>query len=666
MSEYTKEDFLKLSLNQLSKQGENPYTFYRTLINSLHNNGIILQSDETAEGEQSPSDVLKNIFNNIDWDLINGHTNGEDKFFNGEQGLYTSLCNALNQMFNVTGNDYKRKDLVGGDSQWWTNNYWNESVAKLLQIFAQRIDPDNIETYEKSGLLIELTEPADTIDKTHLRAGLSARGAAAELRIIDIIGANAGNSFEGENETYWYGSYYDFAKLNFNYITYAGEEKFGSIIYSNILFNQKADSILGAIADAQSISIKDLRKMITLDYSYSGYIDHSDFSDAREDQSVIVNMSTEGEQYRFKIVKQPWVIPWYNFDGETYSKVRGTDKKISALTNSSKLNLTHTTKYIKLIMPQYKRKVEVEDLNRNFWVIAQVIAGISADLFDEDGPIGSVINGLIKEIGQLWENLVYLWSAMALLSQNKFYTNTHCEIVELPKEAFLPYKKFDDFEMDDITEEQVKEKLSYLVEKYPNDNLIIMPLIKSNCYEHNYFSKLSAAGIYVYNRNRPDNQWSVYDYSFLSNIDADSFADYIYGVSESDDVYTYLAPLSDIKTQKLDTLTRFYGLMRYNVDMVGELYKYNEETEKWEENIDVFFNFKVYDTTKQIIGNEENNLIYYVNGGVRKEDMNIGIFEGVRKDIRDEEIESVSLSTTKINKGYYQGELLSCYANSKQ
>jgi len=66
-------------------------------------------------------------------------------------------------------------------------------------------------------------------------------------------------------------------------------------------------------------------------------------------------------------------------------------------------------------MPQYQRKVEVEDLNRDFWVIGQVLAGISIYLFDEDSPLNKMIKGLLKEIGELWENVAFLWAALALL-----------------------------------------------------------------------------------------------------------------------------------------------------------------------------------------------------------------------------------------------------------
>jgi hypothetical protein len=74
------------------------------------------------------------------------------------------------------------------------------------------------------------------------------------------------------------------------------------------------------------------------------------------------------------VLKFPWVIPWYNINGDSYSTVRGIDKCIAALSSSENLDFTTENlsgdKNIRLIMPRNTRKVEVEDLNRNFWVIA--------------------------------------------------------------------------------------------------------------------------------------------------------------------------------------------------------------------------------------------------------------------------------------------------------
>jgi hypothetical protein len=67
-------------------------------------------------------------------------------------------------------------------------------------------------------------------------------------------------------------------------------------------------------------------------------------------------------------------------------------------------------------MPEYERTVEIEDLNRNFWVIGQVLTGVLSFLFDEDSPINDLFNGMLDELAQLWENLLYLWVAFALIS----------------------------------------------------------------------------------------------------------------------------------------------------------------------------------------------------------------------------------------------------------
>lgn len=67
-------------------------------------------------------------------------------------------------------------------------------------------------------------------------------------------------------------------------------------------------------------------------------------------------------------------------------------------------------------MPKYIRNVEVEDLNRNFWAIGQVISIIDSYLFDEDGPYNKLFNDLLNEIAQLWENSLYLWATLSTIS----------------------------------------------------------------------------------------------------------------------------------------------------------------------------------------------------------------------------------------------------------
>jgi len=58
------------------------------------------------------------------------------------------------------------------------------------------------------------------IDVDHLRGNIAPErgnyeGTLAELRIIDIIDADAGYSFAGENDTYWFGKYFD--KITYSY-----------------------------------------------------------------------------------------------------------------------------------------------------------------------------------------------------------------------------------------------------------------------------------------------------------------------------------------------------------------------------------------------------------------------------------------------------------------
>lgn len=120
----------------------------------------------------------------------------------------------------------------------------------------------------------------------------------------------------------------------------------------------------------------------------------------------------------FSFLSKPYVKPDLNIDGQTYEDVRGVDSIESVLRNNKNMQYTHTQeqqdgvdigKYIRLLMPKYSRRVEVEDLNRNFWVIGQTIGTISAYLLDPGSALNQVLKGIISELAELWNNVFELW-----------------------------------------------------------------------------------------------------------------------------------------------------------------------------------------------------------------------------------------------------------------
>jgi len=61
------------------------------------------------------------------------------------------------------------------------------------------------------------------------------------------------------------------------------------------------------------------------------------------------------------------------------------------INNEHKLQFTRIkdkshTEWIRLLMPQNNRRVEIIDLNRNFWVISMVLSEICMYLFGDDSP----------------------------------------------------------------------------------------------------------------------------------------------------------------------------------------------------------------------------------------------------------------------------------------
>lgn len=161
-------------------------------------------------------------------------------------------------------------------------------------------------------------------------------------------------------------------------------------------------------------------------------------NDNDDDSNKIKRVRTADAGWRF--TGEPYVNPDLNIDNETYEKVRGDDKIESVLKNSKQMQYTHSqqqiegsagkqnqskytkdneeySKYIRLLMPKYLRRVEVEDLNRNFWVIAQAIGLISEYLLDPNSLLNKLLEGILKEIIQLWDNTHRIWEALYALGE---------------------------------------------------------------------------------------------------------------------------------------------------------------------------------------------------------------------------------------------------------
>ena len=284
----------------------------------------------------------------------------------------------------------------------------------------------------------------------------------------------------------------------------------------------------------------------------------------------------------------PWVRPWENNVGQDYDTVRDSDKIEQVLRSSKNLQFTREARntvgtilnyYIRLIMPKYTRRVEVEDLNRNFWVIGQSISAIAAYLFDDSSPIKTVVKNSLSEILQLWENVMYLWAAVELLNEKKGeapepepeeITAVHREVIDYPRAADKPFRDISsfvdvpDFEAMERAYEQAPNstdpwwwRLKGYKELYADSHLCLLIRCRLGNYEKDYYHTEVYPYAVIYNRNK--NEWyyiKLKDYNgkqlgITLRIDSDKYTnpkgdtpynyinigDYVFGLVEKQPTY---------------------------------------------------------------------------------------------------------------------------------
>lgn len=335
-------------------------------------------------------------------------------------------------------------------------------------------------------------------------------------------------------------------------------------------------------------------------------------------------------------VTAPWVIPWYNINGKSYATVRGNDKNLNALTNAVNLQFTQDDvdqEWVRLIMPENIRNVEIEDLNRNFWVIAQVITGISAYLFDEGGGMGKAFKDLTEAILDMWENVEGLWTALAVLGQDPVITKIHKEVVPLTVGAEYPYLKYDNFDISSIgnLQELCEERLEGLLKQYEECHLVIIPEVRVNNYRSNYYSKVVYPGVLIANRNTGVTSWQTINYTI--DLTESGHKDYTYGIREySESQYEYYAPFSAAPADVAGDV--YFELLRPTYEINAE---YDVDNDLFTVNVDISYS----DAAQEIITGEST--VIWQNGSF----------------VTPAEAPSANKTLLDITKGYYQGELVS-------
>lgn len=347
-----------------------------------------------------------------------------------------------------------------------------------------------------------------------------------------------------------------------------------------------------------------------------------------------------------------WVKAWLNIDEESYKEVRNIDAIIPVLNSSHQSQFTRLKQedlskkeYLRLIMPKYLRRVEVEDLNRNFWVIAQTLSALAAYLLNPDSPLSSILNGLLDEITQLWQNILYLWVAAALVTQESKYTDIktiHCYLDNSEIQPFLKYDNFDNTYT--INSNNMLKRIKHYSDEYPKSNLIIIPEVRSKNYQHNYYAAMIIPYIFTYDRNKKE--WNILSTNSIINIDLTNLNSNsnlkIGGISINENTGNYIYTSNWLEPH---TSNYYYSLIRTKIE------------------IESTYTDKI---------NISKLVVYFEDAAAALAGYNSYIETFAMTSITDS---LINFSTTYgaatnnkvgiITKGHYQGELISYYKKGK-
>lgn len=429
------------------------------------------------------------------------------------------------------------------------------------------------------------------------------------------------------------------------------------------------------VADNEGQTVTDYFWNETLSHLIATYVESFDDESGeitlRDGATIpISSIKNADAGYSFE---RDWVLPTYNIDGESYEEVRGADAIQSVLKNDDALQFTReqgANSWIRLLMPEYSRKVEVEDLDRNFWVISQVLSAVCAYLFGGNS-VADLFEGVLKELVGLWQNCLYLWAAAAMISQENKKTDIHVEFAPLTNSMVYGYRKFDNFgETYTDVIDTIKERMDYLVQVYSNSHIIIIPELRSDNYKHNYYSKVEYPGMMVYNRNRGLMTWVNFvvdeeyraggDYlaidlkqDFNAQSEDQLWVNKIGAITDDEIYYNYKQYFSSISSSETSP---YYAAIRTRIPEFGITYNSGDDSFTISA-LSIHF----YDAAAQAVGGQQYVICYF------DQEQPITIVDETTVDLNlvyddDEQTSGYEVDQTDvpITRGFYLGELVSC------
>lgn len=404
--------------------------------------------------------------------------------------------------------------------------------------------------------------------------------------------------------------------------------------------------------------------------------------------SDIVNANA-GESFLYS---HRWVRPWFNIDSETYKKVRDNDLMKEPIITDRELQFTRSQiekvntnnletlddRYERLLMPKYLRRVEIEDLNKNFWVIGQNLSAICAYVFNPNDSLLEIFKKIYNEIIGLWENIFYLWIEAAARVKDIIYEDVEVIFAPVPNNSFFPYIKFDNFyrgikENEDNTLNisfgtLARVKFDYLIDQYKDKNLLIIPEIRGYNYFKNYYCQVFYPGILFYDRN--DQDWHCYSFAGI-NGNAENYIklDYNFSgrgpigmISTIGDNYKYILS-NNIPTESQSQV--YMAIIRSQLENVNCNYIYNDEGPN---QISINFNLKLTDVATELCDGTANyTASFNESNWILENDTTMNPKVNIPLNLNLPTIISQpAIGNHEIEKGYYAGELLSWYQISNQ